>query len=143
MFCTEYKNCFVKSSVFIKIMVFTLKIFFKKIMIIVGPGEVPTNAIDVYNKTRDSLTIEWNAPSEGHVTYYEVLFECISPNSDTSMKQPNKTTVGQPLAVARNLEPGTTCTVNITTFINETNSLNLKGKLTSKLLSNSTTEIGK
>lgn len=111
-------------------------------MIFVGPGEVLVNTIDVLDKTTDSLTIEWNATS-GHVTYYEVLFECISPNSGTSMRQPNKTIVDQPSAVARNLDPGTTCTVNITTFINETNSLNLKGKLTSKLLSNSTTEIGK
>ncbi|XP_053398119.1 receptor-type tyrosine-protein phosphatase beta-like [Mercenaria mercenaria] len=69
--------------------------------------------------TNDSIKIEWLQPTEGDAAKYTVNFVCKSPNVNATLKENQTYTETALCSTAKNLGPGTNCSVSITTNIGD------------------------
>ncbi|XP_053390365.1 receptor-type tyrosine-protein phosphatase S-like [Mercenaria mercenaria] len=90
---------------------------FSTITTFTRPAEVAY--VFIANTTNDSITIEWIQPKEGYADNYTVNFACKSPNVNATLKENQTYTETALYSTAKYLDPGTNCSVSITTNIGD------------------------
>lgn len=100
-----------------------------------GPDTVSADHIHISDVTEDTLSVSWAKPLRGEVNEYHIQFDCLGPNTATTIYREYNSS--ETSATAQNLGPGTYCNISVTPFIGD-----LEGNTTSRILENSTTEAG-
>jgi len=79
---------------------------------VLEPNDVST--VEVKNATNSTITTEWTfVKSDGYI----LMWKCQSPNTDSHMHFEQSNNVSLNTSTVANLDPGTKCTVNITSYI--------------------------
>ena len=96
-------------------------------------------SINVKSTTNSTITIEWPfLQCDG----YMLMWNCLSPNKISHMTFKLSQIVYSNTSTVANLDPGSSCTVNITAYILNFDDVIMYGSTFTEILSNTTDEEG-